>query len=251
MLIDMASGQALAIDRDEWRYKMKDLCDASGLPRQAIHFYIQQGLLPPGRKTGRNMAWYSEEHLTRLEWIKKLQHERFLPLKAIKALLDGQEDIFSPEQHAFLAGVKEKLGAEFQPTTPRTERIEADEVLARTGVDREDLDRAIEIGLIGGVRDDEGRLHIAAADVWMFELFAETRRLGFTRARGFEVDVLAMYQDLITQLLQEEVHLLSSRLSDLPPDEVAQMIERILPIIHAYLTRMHTTQIRDFFADML
>lgn len=247
----MPDGAALKLDRDEWCYRMKDLCDASGLPRQAIHFYIQQGLLPPGQKTGRNMAWYSEEHLSRLQWIKKLQHERFLPLKAIKALLDGQEDIFSAPQRSFLVGVKERLSAEFQPTTPRSESIDAEEVLAQTGVDREDLDRALEIGLIGGTRDQDGRLRIAAADVWMFELFAQTRRLGFTRERGFEVDVLSMYQDLTTQLLQQEVHLVSSLLRDVPPDEVAQMIERVLPIIHAYLTRMHTNQIRDFFADAL
>ena len=37
-------------------YRMKDLCELTGLPRQVIHFYIQQGLVPPGVKTGRNMA---------------------------------------------------------------------------------------------------------------------------------------------------------------------------------------------------
>ena len=29
--------------------RMKDLCAETGLPRQAIHFYIQQGLLEPGQ----------------------------------------------------------------------------------------------------------------------------------------------------------------------------------------------------------
>src|SRR5688572_29910951 len=77
-------------------YKMKDLVVASGLPRQAIHFYVKEGLLPPGKKTGRNTALYSEEHLTRLALIKKLKHERFLPLKAIKAVLDGRESGFTP-----------------------------------------------------------------------------------------------------------------------------------------------------------
>ena len=44
------------IDRARFPYRMKDLCDRTGLPRQVIHFYIQQGLLPEGQKTGRNMA---------------------------------------------------------------------------------------------------------------------------------------------------------------------------------------------------
>ena len=101
--------EATEIDREQWCYRMKDLCETTGLPRQAIHFYIQQGLLPPGQKTGRNMAWYADEHLDRLRLIKKLQHEQFLPLKAIKALFDGEDGVFSPRQHAFLAGVKEHV----------------------------------------------------------------------------------------------------------------------------------------------
>ena len=57
----MTTATARDIDHEHeaWCYRMKDLCEASGLPRQAIHFYIQQGLLPPGQKTGRNMAWYT------------------------------------------------------------------------------------------------------------------------------------------------------------------------------------------------
>ena len=50
----MATSEAVELDEDRWCYRMKDLCEATGLPRQAIHFYIQQGLLPAGRKTGRN-----------------------------------------------------------------------------------------------------------------------------------------------------------------------------------------------------
>ena len=71
----------------EPRYRMRDLCERTGLNRQAIHFYIQRGLLPPGEKTGPNMAWYEQGHLERLLLIKRLQHERFLPLNAIKAML--------------------------------------------------------------------------------------------------------------------------------------------------------------------
>lgn len=245
------SARVVELDRGRWRYKMKDLCDASGLERQAIHFYIQQGLLPPGRKTGRNMAWYSDEHLQRLQWIKKLQHERFLPLKAIKAVLDGEEDIFPPEQHAFLANVKEKLGEEFRPTADRSQTISAAEVRQRTGIDEEDIREAVDIGLVGGVKDEDGTIRIAAADLWTFELFGEARKLGFTRERGFTMEVFGFYEDLMNRLLNEEVHLLSSRLRDLPPEEVAQMIERVLPIIHAYLTRMHSSKIRNFFADVL
>ena len=58
-----------------------------------------------------NMAFYGPEHLERLKLIKRLQHERFLPLKAIKAMLDGREEQFSDEQQHFLKAVRAELGA--------------------------------------------------------------------------------------------------------------------------------------------
>ena len=86
---------------NDWNLRMKDLCKATGISRQVVHFYISQGLLPPGKKTGQNMAYYSEEHVRRIELIRQLQEERFLPLKAIKALFDEQEASFSPSQRGF------------------------------------------------------------------------------------------------------------------------------------------------------
>ncbi len=245
-----ASSEAMDLDEARWVYRMKDLCEATGLPRQAIHFYIQQGLLPPGRKTGRNMAWYSEEHLERLHLVKKLQHERFLPLKAIKALFDGEDGVFSPRQHAFLAGVKERLAESLKTSEDRSPTLTPREVAETTGVDAEDVEHAFEVGLVGGARSN-GSLRIAAADVWVFEEFGKIRSMGFTPELGFRVEDMALYQDAITNLLQEEVRLLSSRLSELPPEQVALMIEDVVPILDRFIMRLHSTKIREFFANVL
>jgi DNA-binding transcriptional MerR regulator len=129
-----ATARAIDHEQQDWCYRMKDLCEATGLPRQAIHFYIQQGLLPPGRKTGRNMAWYTEEHIERLRLIKKLQHEQFLPLKAIKALFDGEDGVFSPRQYAFLAGVKEELAESLKTSEDRRPTLTPEEIADRTGI---------------------------------------------------------------------------------------------------------------------
>jgi len=237
-------------DDERWCYRMKDLCEATGLPRQAIHFYIQQGLLPAGRKTGRNMAWYTEEHVERLHLIKKLQHERFLPLKAIKALFDGEDGGFSPRQHAFLAGVKERLTASLKTSEDRRPSLTSAEVADKTGIDPEDVEHAFDLGLVGGARSN-GSLRIAAADVWIFEVFGKVRALGFTPDLGFRVEDMALYQDAITKLLNEEVRLVSSRLSELPPEKVAIMIEEVVPILDRYIMRLHSTKIREFFANVL
>lgn len=246
----MGTSEAVDLDEERWCYRMKDLCQATGLPRQAIHFYIQQGLLPTGLKTGRNMAWYTEEHLERLHLIKKLQHERFLPLKAIKALFDGEDSVFSPRQHAFLAGVKERLAESLKTSDDRNPTLTPLEIADKTGVDAEDVERAFELGLVGGARS-EGALRIAAADIWVFEVFGEVRSLGFTPKLGFRVEDMALYQDAINNLLNEEVRLVSSRLSELPPEQVAVMIEEVVPILDRYIMRLHSTKIREFIANVL
>lgn len=245
-----ATAKVLELGEERWCYRMKDLCESTGLPRQAIHFYIQQGLLPPGRKTGRNMAWYTEEHIERLHLVKKLQHERFLPLKAIKALLDGEDDVFSPRQHAFLAGVKERLDTSLKTGEDRNPTLTPGEVAKTTGVQEEDVERAFELGLIGGERKD-GTLRVSTADVWSFEVLGKIRSLGFTKELGFGIEDLSFYQDLMAKLLQAEVHLISSRLSGLPPEQVATMIEEVLPVLNQFIMRLHATKIRDFFANML
>ena len=242
--------EAVDLDRERWCYRMKDLCEATGLPRQAIHFYIQQGLLPPGNKTGRNMAWYSDEHLERLRLIKKLQHEQFLPLKAIKALFDGEDGVFSPRQHAFLAGVKEQLAESLKTSDDRSPSLNPEEIADKTGIDAKDVEQAFELGLVGGARTN-GTLRIAAADAWIFEVFGQVRALGFTPELGFRVEDMALYQDAITKLLNEEVRLVFDRLSELPPEKVAIMIEAVVPILDHYIMRLHSTKIREFFANVL
>jgi DNA-binding transcriptional MerR regulator len=228
---------------------MKDLCELTGLPRQVIHFYIQQGLVPPGLKTGRNMAYYGPQHVERVQLIRQLQHERFLPLRAIKALLDGQESAFTLDQRRQLLEVRERLSAVLareEGRGPLPQGVDADELLARTGVSRADLERAIELGFVGA-RVENGRLLVAADQAWMIETWGMLRAAGFTEERGFRVDDLTIYEEVIGELFARESQLFAERVRDLEPDEVASMIERALPIIHNFLARYHAMRVRHFF----
>jgi DNA-binding transcriptional MerR regulator len=234
------------------RLRMKDLCAETGLPRQAIHFYIQQGLLPAGHKTGRNMALYGPEHVERLKLIKKLQHERFLPLKAIKALLDGQEEHFAPAQRNLLLDVKQRLthGQLVRVDGAPEATVRVDDVCARTGVPRSDVDHAIEIGLIGAREDDAGALVIAADDAWLLESWAELRRLGYSDDLGLRIDDLVLVQEVVDDLFNREALLLASRIDRISPERAAGMIEQALPIVHQFINGLHTKKIRAFFASL-
>src|ERR1700709_838437 len=70
--------------------RMGELAEASGVPAPTIKHYLREGLLPEGVKTSRNMAYYPPEFVDRIRLIKRLQEERFMPLKAIKGVLDDE-----------------------------------------------------------------------------------------------------------------------------------------------------------------
>ncbi len=72
--------------------RMGELAEASGVPAPTIKHYLREGLLPEGVKTSRNMAYYPPEFVDRIRLIKRLQEERFMPLKAIKGVLDEGTD---------------------------------------------------------------------------------------------------------------------------------------------------------------
>ncbi|MFW5740084.1 MAG: MerR family transcriptional regulator [Myxococcota bacterium] len=234
----------------EWRYRMKELCDLTGLPRQAIHFYIQQGLVPPGRKTGRNMAYYGQVHVDRLKLIRTLQHERFLPLKAIRALLNDQDQSFSPSQRQFLKGVKTRLAQSIAARPDRPETVDAEELLVQLALDRSELDRMLELDMLVTQQSEDGRTLIAKDDIWMLEFLSQLRAIGLTADLGFDVSDLAFYEEAITQLFDRERVFLQERLSELPPEQVGAMIERAIPVVHAFLVRYHEAKIRAFVADL-
>jgi hypothetical protein len=91
---------------------------------------------------------------------------------------------------------------------------------------------------------------VSEADSWMIELFGQMRRLGFSKELGFTVQDVAFYEEAMSKLFREEMRLLSRRLSKLPPEQVAKMIERSLPIIHTFLTRYHASRVKSFFESV-
>lgn len=68
--------------------KISELSVFSNTPVTTIRYYILEGLLPEPLKTAKTMAYYTEEHLNRIQEIQKLKKEN-LPLAAIKKKMAG------------------------------------------------------------------------------------------------------------------------------------------------------------------
>ncbi len=236
-------------------YKMKDLCDKAGVSRQLVHFYIQQGLLPEGKKTGKNMAYYTEQHLERLLLVRKLQHEHFLPLKAIRALLEERDEAFSPAQQKHMREVRAALPESLTgPEGPRP-TVDGQALAERLGLTREDLDEIVDAGLLAVAEEQDlatgaRRLVISGDDTWRLEHYAELRAAGFTRERGFSTRDLALYDDAIQRLVVKEARVLAACFGALSPAEVAALLERAMPIVGSLIARLHTEKARNLFATL-
>ena len=233
---------------NDWNLRMKDLCKATGISRQVVHFYISQGLLPPGKKTGQNMAYYSEEHVRRIELIRQLQEERFLPLKAIKALFDEQEASFSPSQRGFLRTLRTSILKDDQAEVQHFESSDA--LATRFGIEREDIDELINEGLIHPQTSDNETLRLRPADLQWIEILTNLRRAGLTRELGFQVGDLQEFGNSMNDIIRWEVNLISKRMSSLDADEAGQRIRDALPVVHELIAHIHQSKIEDLLSAL-
>jgi DNA-binding transcriptional MerR regulator len=92
---------------------MAELSETTGIPVPTIKYYMREGLVAPGRPTGRNQADYSDEHVRRLKLVRALVEYGDLSIAVIRDLMAR---IDNPELEAF-----DLLGAAQKTVTPRRE----------------------------------------------------------------------------------------------------------------------------------
>ena len=242
----LASGPAAATGPDG-ALRMRDLVRRSGLPRETIHFYKMQGLLPPPIKTGRNTALYTHEHLERLRHIRELQERQFLPLKAIRAIFDDSaEQGFTPEQEDLVRRVRGTLAgwtsAQQRPTVAL-----ADFVPGR--VTRRELRELVDAGLIA-VHGSGREAKVAEDDAVILECWAQFKEAGLGPDRGVEPAEFRLYDAAMEQLVRREARLALRAYAGAPADEISAVVEQAGPIISRLLGAMHRKRLRQFLAEV-
>jgi DNA-binding transcriptional MerR regulator len=188
--------------------KISELAERSDVPVATVRHYLREGLLPEPMRTSRNMAYYPPEFVERIRHIKRLQGERFLPLRLIKVLLDEQGG--GPVARA--------------------------EVAERFAMPANVLDRLEEIGVLtpgpGGYDPD---------DVKIIEAIARFRAGGYDEAIGFTVYDTLRYRDALQPLVEEEVRVLLERLSgDVDPDAAVDIMRSGREPLRDLIGAMHS-----------
>jgi DNA-binding transcriptional MerR regulator len=87
--------------------KMSELAERSGVSAGTIKHYLREGLLGSDEgvvRTSRNMAYYPPEFVERIQLIKRLQEERFMPLRVIRDVIGSD-----PERAARLIELEDRI----------------------------------------------------------------------------------------------------------------------------------------------
>jgi DNA-binding transcriptional MerR regulator len=190
--------------------KMSELARASGVSAGTIKHYLREGLLGAEDeivRTSRNMAWYPEEYVERIRLIKRLQEERFLPLRLIKDAL-----------------------AERPPRTPRAAVDLPDNV----------LDRLAELGVL--TPDADG---YDPDDVAVIDAILRFRAGGYDETLGFTVYDTLRYRDALRPLVEQEVDVLVERLGEVEPERAVAIVRAGREPLRELIGAMHSKMLLD------
>jgi DNA-binding transcriptional MerR regulator len=213
--------------------KMSELADASGVSTGTIKHYLREGLLGGEDaivRTSRNMAWYPAEFVDRVRLIKRLQEERFMPLRLIREAIEDD-----PGRLRALVEVEDRILEAAVAAADRT-RVPRAEVLARYDLPANVLDRLAEIGVL--TPTSEG---YDPDDLKIVEAIVRFRAGGYDEAIGFTVYDTLRYRDALLPLVQEEVGTLLGRLAgEVSPEHAVEIIRSGSEPLRELIGAMHS-----------
>jgi len=197
--------------------RMGELAERAGVSVSTVKHYLREGLLGGDAqvtRTSRNMAYYPPEFVERIRLIKRLQEERFMPLRVIRGVMD--ED---PERLRALVELEDRVLERASAAQDRR-RISRGELRRRYELPGNVLDRLEELKILTptsrGYDPD---------DVAIVEAIARFRAGGYDEQLGFTVYDTLRYREALAPLVEEEVRTLLGRLAgEVDPDRAAEIV---------------------------
>jgi DNA-binding transcriptional MerR regulator len=197
--------------------KMSELAERSGVSAGTIKHYLREGLLGGGsdiKRTSRNMAYYPPEFVERIRLIKRLQEERFMPLKLIRGVLDAD-----PGHAEALVELEDRI-IERAVAAQEQGRVSRAEVRRRYEIPANVLERLEQLEIL-----NPNSRGYDADEVKIIEAISRFRAGGYDEAIGFTVHDVLRYREALAPLVQEEVGTLLGRLAgEVEVDRAAEII---------------------------
>jgi DNA-binding transcriptional MerR regulator len=213
--------------------KMSELAQRSGVSSGTIKHYLREGLLGSQAdvlRTSRNMAYYPEAFVDRVRLIKRLQEERFMPLRVIREVMADD-----PERAARMIELEDRI-LERAAELGESARVSRSSVRDTYDVPRNVLERLEDLGILtpnarGYDRDD----------VAIIEAISRFRAGGYEEAIGFTVYDTLRYREALAPLVEEEVRVLLDRLVEqVDVDRAAEIISSGAEPLRELIGAMHS-----------
>tara|TARA_R110001592_G_scaffold240929_2_gene501241 strand:- start:64082 stop:64783 length:702 start_codon:yes stop_codon:yes gene_type:complete len=226
---------------------MKDLIRESGLPRKTIHYYFNEGLLPPPRKSGRNTATYGPEHLERLQQICILREQQFVPVKIIKAFYDDSASVeLTAEQQQYVREMRLGLPDSIRPGAEKYVKLK--EVFGKN-VSAQELKAFKKQGLIKVIGSGAASV-ISTEDAVVVDSWIRFRDLGFTPDKGYGPEMLKLWDHAIEQLVVQEITHLADGLCRVSETESQQVTQEAMLIVSKLIEALHHKKTRIQFSKL-
>jgi DNA-binding transcriptional MerR regulator len=208
-----------------------ELSGRSEVPSRTIRYYTHEGLLPPPVLRGR-IGLYGKEHQMRLELIKKLQKETYLPLSVIREVVTDPEKTEVLDHNLKLKEeVFSALGYDLESV-----RFGRRELALSANLPLKQIQELERIGLIvpentrGARKYDRHDVEIAK----MAKKFLDV---------GFSIDSLGGFSKILDQLADEEKDMFYREFQqeiDRDPDKVIQIAKEMVAATNHLILNLHT-----------
>jgi DNA-binding transcriptional MerR regulator len=224
--------------------KMSELAERSGVSAGTIKHYLREGLLGDGdeiKRTSRNMAYYPEEFVERIRLIKRLQEDRFMPLRLIREVMAEE-----PERAARLVEIEDRIleraiearesGRTSRARVRESGRVSRARVRETYDVPANVLKRLEELEIL-----TPNARGYDADDIQIIEAISRFRAGGYEEAIGFTVYDTLRYREALQPLVEEEVAVLLGRLAgQVEVDRAVQIIASGTQPLRDLIGAMHS-----------
>jgi DNA-binding transcriptional MerR regulator len=219
---------------DDGLLKMSELAEASGVSAGTIKHYLREGLLGGAGdvvRTSRNMAYYPTAYVERVQLIKRLQEDRYMPLRVIRDVL--RED---PARAQALVDLEDRILERAAAAGEGRGRVSAAEIRQRYELPEKMLERLVELEVL--TPDARG---YDADDVAIIEAMERFRAGGYDERLGFTVYETLRYKEALEPLVRDEVRSLLDRLAgEVEPDRAAEIVEAGAQPLRELIGAMHS-----------
>jgi DNA-binding transcriptional MerR regulator len=213
--------------------RISELAARSGVSAGTIRHYLREGLLGSEEevvRTSRNMAYYPQEFVQRIQLIKRLQEERFMPLRVIRELVGSD-----PERTMRMIELEDRI-LERAIAAGESGRVSRARVRETYELPQNVLDRLEQLAVLAPNARGYDR-----DDVAIIEAISRFRAGGYEEAIGFTVYDTLRYREALEPLVEEEVRVLLDRLAGtVDVDRAVQIIASGAEPLRELIGAMHS-----------